>query len=220
MKIDYFDPDTLHTTVELGRACLYKEHESTLNPGKSHRYTDTHACVHCVQELAKPGLIIDVNRVHGLHYRQYLRFWNNVAIGGADDCWPWVALDEKGSVSGNFARPWATKNVYTTPSRVAIWYSWGDVGMLPYRRLCDTRGCCNPLHLRVDQVPHYVYRREIDLIDFHRSTAKVQAHTRALTQSILDADSDTLKRMRMMTPRWLKQIKAATKAKAELQREP
>ncbi|MEB3319596.1 MAG: hypothetical protein VKI63_01475 [Cyanobium sp.] len=183
------DLENLHRETYLGEACQFSAHEATLYEGKSFRYADSHACVECVRELMQPGLSIDVNRLRPERYHDYLRFWSHVDIRGPDECWPWALPVEPHKGDFRIRRPWDRKPIFCSIGRATLWNSWGDLGLLPYERLCDTRLCCNPLHLRITAVPHYIFRRQIDHIQLVRSALEVQRHRRSYIQTLGDPHS-------------------------------
>lgn len=202
----FFDKDNFHVHVKPGRPCIFSDHEATLTADTSFRYSDTHACVECVRELTKPGLSIDINRIRPEVVSHVLRFWSLVDIRGPEDCWHWHNPDDPAARCFCAYQPWLGTVRLTSPSRAAIWYGWGDVGLLPYRRICDTRHCCNPLHLRVDHVPHFVYHRRIDHINLQRDIRKANAHRLAFTRTILDADPETVRAMKKVNPHWIERV--------------
>lgn len=218
-KQEPFNPEALHRHVYLGAPCHIAAHGCSSQDDRSYRYQDTQACVECIKTLTRPGLVIDVNRVRQDRYHHFMRFWSCVDIRGAEDCWPWTLPSWKTKSACMLYTPWKKALKCYGPGRGAIWYSWGDIGMLPYRRLCTTKNCCNPLHLRVLQVEHHIYRRDIDHIDLVRSALKVQERRVAFFRAIQDPDHPSNRTQRYGPARWHARAVAALGLRSESQRE-
>ena len=47
--------------------------------------------------------------------------------------------------------PWRRPGISTStqhhPQRVAMWYTWGDLGFTGVKSTCGNKYCCNPFHL-------------------------------------------------------------------------
>lgn len=73
------------------------------------------------------------------------RFWKNVDVRGADECWPWTGYTDArgyGSIS-----IWPTR---TGSHRVAYALTHGEIpDEFIVRHDCDNPPCCNPSHLRL-----------------------------------------------------------------------
>lgn len=71
------------------------------------------------------------------------RFWSKVAIGDADDCWPWLA--------GKFANGYGAFSVGGNTIRAHRFAYQSYFGAVPSelvaRHTCDNRPCCNPRHI-------------------------------------------------------------------------
>jgi len=76
----------------------------------------------------------------------YERLWKKVAIGCADECWPWLGWRHP-SGHGQIGRGRRTDGLVYT--HVAVWEEIN--GPVPagkiIRHSCDNPPCCNPLHL-------------------------------------------------------------------------
>ena len=42
------------------------------------------------------------------------------------------------------------------PQRVAMWYTWGDLGFTGVKTTCGNKYCCNPFHLIPQRVGVFV----------------------------------------------------------------
>lgn len=69
-------------------------------------------------------------------------FWNHVAKGGDDDCWPWTAA--RGARGyGRLVMDGKDESAH----RIAYRLAKGEPGKWFVRHTCDNRLCCNPSHL-------------------------------------------------------------------------
>lgn len=89
-----------------------------------------------------PGIYVDE--------RYVARFWNRVAVQGASDCWLWQGCFYR-SGYGQFALCVGKARYKTVKaSRFAYATAHGPIpDGLWVLHSCDTRGCCNPAHLRL-----------------------------------------------------------------------
>lgn len=76
------------------------------------------------------------------------RFWDKVAIGKDDECWPWLG----GLCSHGHGRCYTKKNSgkpeRAYAHRIAFYLVRGDIpNQLPLDHLCSNPPCCNPDHL-------------------------------------------------------------------------
>jgi hypothetical protein len=89
-----------------------------------------------------PGVFVDE--------RYVARFWNRVAVQGSSDCWLWKGCFYK-SGYGQFSVCVGTNRYKTVKSNRFAYAS--ACGPIPPKLFvlhsCDTRGCCNPAHLRL-----------------------------------------------------------------------
>jgi hypothetical protein len=76
-------------------------------------------------------------------------FWNHVAVGGLDECWPWAAAKADGY--GRFkieGRLYSAHRIAYTLARGVIPPGTGYHGTI-VMHACDNPACCNPLHLKL-----------------------------------------------------------------------
>jgi hypothetical protein len=77
-----------------------------------------------------------------------VRFWDNVRIGGPDDCWPWVGDTGTREPTGH-VRIWH-QGVKIYAHRLAYLLAGGhiDDGEVVMHSVCDRGDCQNYLHMR------------------------------------------------------------------------
>jgi hypothetical protein len=88
-------------------------------------------------------------RALNLHHSTSSRFWGNITVGGAEDCWPWGgAVDENGfgkfriyDEDGKLRRILAHRYVLLEQERITP----KDVT----RQTCGNKVCCNPDHIEI-----------------------------------------------------------------------
>lgn len=69
------------------------------------------------------------------------RFWKNVDVKGADDCWPWTGLRKKEGY-GRFSY----KGKPLGANRVVFFFTHGEWPVFACHS-CDNPPCCNPAHI-------------------------------------------------------------------------
>ena len=68
------------------------------------------------------------------------RFWSKVAVGNANECWPWIAsCDSKG-----YGHIWMNGRLELS-HRLVVGAKPGEYAL----HSCDNPPCCNPHHLRI-----------------------------------------------------------------------
>src|SRR5262249_44964860 len=106
------------------------------------------------------------------------RFWKNVRVGGADDCWPWRGAKNPGGYGHIIA-----DGQFIDAHRAAYLLTKGP--LLPgqvVRHTCDRRDCCNPRHLESG----WPINNSQDMVERGRSN-KGERHPGAkLTQAEVD----------------------------------
>lgn len=182
-------PPDLHQRTTGGPLCFFHDHNLGSRDGRVPRFDDSHSCVRCVSALMEGRLSLDVHRMEPRHRRRFLEFWSFVEIDDADECWPWRGRFHSRCSSGYFSIPrhWGSGRSYSA-QRVACWFSWGDVGRLPIKHACGNNNCCNPLHLRVQGVPHFYHNRKLLQVDLEFNSRKLFHDTEQFLRITRDKD--------------------------------
>ena len=214
-KACWYLGDSFHSEVAMSHACLFARHNHGARDRRSLRYTDTQACVHCVSELVRPSLNLDVNAILRPYQLHYLEFWSLVDVRSPSECWEHQnrVLDfGKNSWSKMVRRPaWLDlKQTRIAPYRVASWFSWGDTGVLEVKPICGNKACCNPLHLRVQHVPHFHHAAQLGRIDLCLKIQEHKGHIARLLENRKNGPPGELALFRRISPDWIDRILAAT----------
>lgn len=197
-------PPDLHSEIIGGPLCFFHEHSIGSKDGRVPRYADSHACVRCISSLTEGRLTLDVHKIQKKHRRRFLEFWSFVEIGEPDECWPWRGAFHCRSSSTIFRVPrhWHRSHQFAAP-RAATWFTWGDIGRLPIKHLCGNNDCCNPLHIRVQGVPHYYYNRRLQTIDLEFSTHKLSRETTLFLKTTQERDPRRFKKLEATNRLWI-----------------
>ena len=198
-------PADLHSRVVPGPLCPFTEHSHGSLDGQIPRYDDSHACVRCVAALTEGRLELSIRKIHPEYRRRFLEFWSFVAIGQPDECWEWHGLRYANNTSSYFPfqRHWGKGRQYAAP-RVATWFTWGDIGRLPIRHLCDNHFCCNPLHIRVRGVPHFHHRRQLATIDLVTTSRRLIEDTSEFLEVTRERAPVRYRRLEQMNADWIR----------------
>ena len=148
----------MSNTAEEGELCLYIGHSLGRFSSTSMRYDSHQACVRCVAGAREGRLSFDINRLLVKERKRALKFWSQVEIGDPDECWNW-----NGTVNSRTGQPqfaWRRHGISSStqhhPQRVAMWFTWGDLGYTGVKTTCGNRLCCNPFHLIPQKVGVFV----------------------------------------------------------------
>lgn len=144
----------MSNTAEEGELCIYSGHSLGRFSSHSMRYDSHQACVRCVATAREGMISFDIDRLLKKYRSKALKFWSQVDIGDPDDCWLW-----KGTINPRTKQPqfsWRRHGISTStqhhPQRVAMWFTWGDLGYTGVKTTCGEKYCCNPFHL----IPQHV----------------------------------------------------------------
>ena len=139
----------LSNTAEQGDLCLYAGHGIGRFSASSMRYDSHQACVRCVASAREGRLSFDLDRLLKKERKRALKFWSKVDMGAPDECWNWQGYVTKGTGMPQFPwrRPGISSSTQHHPQRVAMWFTWGDLGYTGVKSVCGNKYCCNPFHL-------------------------------------------------------------------------
>lgn len=166
--------------IVTGPICPFLAHSISSLDGRVPRYSDTQACVQCVDELTSRTCTLDVHRIHPQWRRSFLEFWSLVQIRDPAECWIWhgTRRNDDRNAYCSLTRHWS-KNRTWGPSRVAFWFTWGDIARVPIRQVCGNPSCCNPLHLKAKGITHYYLNQRLQLMNLEFSSRELAAQTAA-----------------------------------------
>ena len=139
----------LSNTAEQGELCIYTGHSLGRYSSHSMRFDSHQACVRCVAAAREGRLSFDIDRLLKKERRRALKFWSQVDIGAPDECWQWQGCINKKTKQPQFAwrRHGISSSTQHHPQRVAMWFTWGDLGYTGVKTICGNKYCCNPFHL-------------------------------------------------------------------------
>lgn len=123
-------------------------------PGHKGNFGLMGECLDCMEEIKNGRCSVDVTNFDVNWYWQVKRFWEQVDIRGADECWPWLGSTRKdGSEStAYFPSPFHSGQVHSA-SRVAFWLSRGYTGKYRvFSRPDCEKFCTNPTHLHIREI--------------------------------------------------------------------
>lgn len=198
-------PPDLHQRVTSGPICPIADHSHGSLDGLIPRYDDSHACVRCIAALTEGRLELNIRRIHPQYRRKFLEFWSFVEIGQPSDCWPWRGPHYASQHSGYFPirRFWNSAGQYSAP-RVAVWFTWGDIGRLPIKMTCENHLCCNPLHIRVRGVPHFHHNRQLAVVELAANARRLVSDTHEFLEITRDRAPARYRRLERMNAEWIR----------------
>lgn len=149
---------TMSNTAEEGELCIYTGHSLGRFSNKSMRYDSHQACTRCVAAAREGRISFDIDRLLKRERRRALKFWSQVDIGQPDECWEWQGCINKRTKQPQFAwrRHGISSSTQHHPQRVAMWFTWGDLGFTGVKTTCGDKYCCNPFHLIPQRVGVFV----------------------------------------------------------------
>ena len=148
----------LSNTAEEGELCLYAGHSVGRFSSVSMRFDSHQACVRCVAAAREGRLSFDIDRLLKKEQKRALKFWSQVEIGSPEDCWNWRGCINKRTEQPQFAwrRHGISSSTQHHPQRVAMWFTWGDLGFTGVKTTCGNKYCCNPFHIIPQKIGVFV----------------------------------------------------------------
>jgi hypothetical protein len=100
----------------------------------------------------------DIDRLLKRERKRALRFWSQVDIRQPDECWNWEGCINKRTKQPQFSwrRHGISSSTQHHPQRVAMWFTWGDLGFAGVKTTCGNKYCCNPFHLIPQKIGVFV----------------------------------------------------------------
>jgi hypothetical protein len=148
----------LSNTAEEGELCLYSGHAIGRFSSTSMRFDSHQACVRCVAAAREGRMSFDIDRLLKRERKRALRFWSQVDIRQPDECWNWEGCINKRTQQPQFSwrRHGISSSTQHHPQRVAMWFTWGDLGYAGVKTTCGNKYCCNPFHLIPQKIGVFV----------------------------------------------------------------
>jgi len=193
-----------NTAVE-GELCIYTGHSLGRFSSSSMRYDSHQACVRCVASAREGRISFDVDKLLHRERRRALKFWSQVEIGQPDECWQWKGCINKRTKQPQFAwrRSGLSSSTQQHPQRVAMWYTWGDLGFTGVKSTCGNKYCCNPFHLIPQRVGVFVDH------DSYLDSFELSCELHTLKQKVAEyAVEEALKEQQRLTKEELSQREA------------
>ena len=137
---------------------MYTGHSLGRFSTHSMRYDSHQACVRCVAAAREGRMSFDISRLLKKNRVKALKFWSQVDIGDPSECWNWNGNINKRTKQPQFAwrRHGISSSTQHHPQRVAMWFTWGDLGFSGVKTTCGNKYCCNPFHLIPQNVGVFV----------------------------------------------------------------
>ncbi len=148
----------LSNTAEEGELCIYSGHSIGRFSSTSMRFDSHQACVRCVAAAREGRMSFDIDRLLKRERKRALKFWSQVDIRQPDECWNWEGCINKRTKQPQFSwrRHGISSSTQHHPQRVAMWYTWGDLGFAGVKTTCGNKYCCNPFHLIPQKIGVFV----------------------------------------------------------------
>jgi len=215
----------MSNTAEEGELCIYTGHSLGRFSSSSMRYDSHQACTRCVAGAREGRISFNIDTLLKKERKRALKFWSQVDIGAPDECWNWNGCINAKTKQPQFAwrRHRLTSSTQHHPQRVAMWFSWGDLGYTAVKTTCGNRYCCNPFHLIPQNVGVFVddtsYMESFELaVEIHTLKQQIQEFLiqemieQEKRQAVIDGDElDGLEAV-LMQGGFAERVEAASKA--------
>ncbi len=191
----------MSNTAEEGELCIYSGHSIGRFSSTSMRFDSHQACVRCVAAAREGRLSFNIDRLLKRERKRALKFWSQVDISNPDQCWDWQGCINKrtGQPQFSWRRHGISSSTQHHPQRVAMWFTWGDLGFTGVKSICGNKYCCNPFHLVPQKigvfVDHDSYSESFELMcQLHTLKQQVAEYAveRALEQEAKQASIEEL----------------------------
>ena len=176
----------LSNTAEEGDLCLYSGHALGRFSSSSMRFDSHAACCRCVAAAREGRISLDIDRLLKKNRAKALKFWSQVDIGAPDECWNW-----NGSINSRTKQPqfaWRRHGISSStqhhPQRVAMWFSWGDLGFTGVKTTCGNKYCCNPFHLIPQKIGVFV--DDASYLDSFELAIEVQTLKQRVSEYVME----------------------------------
>lgn len=176
-------PGRMTNTAEEGELCIYTGHSIGRFSNSTMRYDSHQACTRCVAGAREGRISFNIDTLLKKERKRALKFWSQVEIGAPDECWDWKGCinDRTGQPQFAWRRHRISSSTQHHPQRVAMWFTWGDLGYTTVKTTCGNRYCCNPFHLIPQGIGVFVdddsYLESFDMaIEIHTLKQRVQEY--------------------------------------------
>jgi hypothetical protein len=136
------------------------------HPGHKGNFGLMGECLDCMEEIKNGRCTVDVRQFDLDWYWQVKRFWDQVDVRSADECWPWRGATRRNNKESlaYFPSAFHSGKVQSAP-RVAFWLSRGYTGKYRvFNKTCCETFCCNPLHITIRELKGHPIPTSIDAI--------------------------------------------------------
>lgn len=80
----------------------------------------------------------------------------------------------------------------------------GDIGRLPIQHVCEDKLCCNPLHIRIQGVPHFHHNRRLATIELNATARQLITDTTQFLQITREQAPARFRRIEKLSVDWIR----------------